>query len=204
MDFVPNHVHRDHPWFQEARGNKRSRYRNWFYWRRNGDYLKFLHFPELPKLNLEHPEAREQIILAAQHWLDRGVAGLRLDHAMGPSLGFWREFRRRLKAHSPDAALIGEVAFWGIEPRHLPTLRLPHKRFYLAAQQQGFDTLAPTMAEYAEVFDGVLDFFISSRCSKGLPTVKRRFRVGANSEAAGPPLCGLSEKLPPAVLPGQS
>ncbi len=158
MDFVPNHIHRDHPWFQSASADKKSRHRPWFYWRKNGGCLNYLDYPELPKLNLDHPDARAETIRAARHWLDCGIDGLRLDHALGPSMGFWREFRRSLKAHHPEVALIGEVAFWGIQPQHLNTLRLPNKRSHLLAQQLGFDVLAPAMREYAGVFDGLLDF----------------------------------------------
>jgi cyclomaltodextrinase len=159
MDFVPNHVHVDHSWFTEARGNKKSRYRDWFYWRKNGDYLKYLDVMELPKLNLDHPEARDQMIRVAKHWLDRGIDGFRLDHALGPSISFWKEFRRAVKRHKADAVLIGEVAFWGIQRPNLATLRIPNKHFHFRAQLLGFDVLQATMREYAGVFDGLLDFY---------------------------------------------
>jgi cyclomaltodextrinase len=158
MDFVPNHVHETHPFFMEARRNKRSRYRDWFYWRKSGAYRTYLSVRELPKLNLEHPDARAHVIGAANHWLDQGISGLRLDHALGPSMGFWQEFRRAIKSRRPETALIGEVAFWGIERRDLATLQLPGKRFYFAAHELGFDVLDATMREYARVFDGLLDF----------------------------------------------
>lgn len=158
MDFVPNHVHDTHPWFLEAKKSKRSRYRKWFYWQRNGDYLKFLDVGELPKLNLDNPEARQEIIKAAKHWMDQGIDAFRLDHALGPSLDFWREFRDRLKHHNGEVALIAEVYFWGIQRQFLNTIYLPDKRFYFLAQQIGFDVLDATMKEYASVFDGLLDF----------------------------------------------
>lgn len=175
MDFVPNHVHRDHPWFQEARANKKSQYRDWFYWRKNGDYLKYLDVAELPKLNLDHPQARSQMIKAARYWMEQGIEGFRLDHALGPSIGFWRQFRHAVKTHKPEAVLIGEVAFWGIQPHHLDTLRLPRKQFHFQAQQLGFDVLQATMREYAGVFDGLLDFYFQkvlklvARSSRRIP-----------------------------------
>lgn len=197
MDFVPNHVHVSHPFFQQARRNRRSRYRDWFYWRKDGSYLCYFDFQELPKLNLDHPDAREHIIAAAQHWLDCGISGLRLDHALGPSLGFWREFRRAVKSHHPDAALIGEVAFWGIERRHLPTLRLPNKRFYFDAQQLGVDVLDATMLEYAEVFDGLLDFHFQKLLKRLVANISSRPSPAAVQKlldqhyAAYPPGCCL-------------
>ena len=158
MDFVPNHVHVSHPFFQAALKDRRSRYRRWFYFNRRGGYLRYLDFDELPKLNLDHPEARVHLMAAAKHWLDRGIDGLRLDHALGPSMHFWRAFRETIKAQHPQAALIGEVCYWGVERRHLATLRLPHKQFYFAAQELGFDVLDAILREYAEVLDGLLDF----------------------------------------------
>jgi glycosidase len=158
MDFVPNHVHVTHPWFQEAKRNKRSPYRHWFYWQRNGDYLKFFGVDEMPKLNLDHPEARKEIIRAAKHWMDQGIDGFRLDFALGPSLDFWREFRDQLKRHDKEVALIAEVYFWRIQRQFLPTINLPDKSFYFLAQQLGLDAMSAAMKEYAEVFDGLLDF----------------------------------------------
>jgi glycosidase len=158
MDFVPNHVHETHPWFLDAKNSPHSHYRDWFYWLRHGDYLKFLNFAELPKLNLDHPEARETLIQAAQFWLDQGIDGFRLDHVIGPSLDFWIEFRRRLKEHRSDTVLFGEAYFWGIPPGCLSTLCLPHKWKYLLMQQLGIDVFDATMREYVEVFDGLLDF----------------------------------------------
>lgn len=158
MDFVANHVHETHPWFVEAKRHQRSPYRDWFYWLRHGDYLKFLNYKELPKLNLDHPAARDEMIGAAKHWLDQGIDGFRLDHALGPSMEFWREFRRQIKQHSRSCALIGEVWLQGINGQMLPTLSLPQKRFYCMACEGGFDMQEEAMREYAEVFDGLLDF----------------------------------------------
>ena len=158
LDFVANHVHRDHPFFQAALADPHSEYRDWFCWDTAGRHLSFLHFRELPKLNLEHPPARQHVIEAAWHWLQQGIDGLRCDHALGPSLAFWAEFRRVLRARAPEAALLGEVAFLGIRRDHLPTLLLPNKAAHFRAQQEKRAVLDATMKEYVDVFDGLLDF----------------------------------------------
>ena len=157
MDFVPNHVSREHPWFVKAK-NRRDPHHDWFYWRPHGDYLKYFDVAELPKLNLDHPAARAEIIRAAKYWLDQGVDGFRLDHAIGPSLDFWRAFRTALKGHNPAVVLIGEVAFGGLREPWLETIQLPNKEFYFAADAGGLDVMDDTLREYVEVFDGLLDF----------------------------------------------
>jgi glycosidase len=158
MDWVPNHVHDSHPFFQEALHRKNSRYRGWFYFDRQGNYLRFLDVACLPKLNLDHPEARRFMIECALQWLDLGVDGFRLDHVLGPSLGFWRDFRDAVKRHKPSAYLVGEALFMGIRRKHLNTLRLPRKYLYFQQTRQGLSVADPVIKEYAGILDGLLDF----------------------------------------------
>lgn len=158
LDWVPNHVHVSHPFFQQALRNKNSRYRHWFYFEPHGRYRCFLGVTELPKLNLDCPEARQYMIQCALKWLDLGVDGLRLDHVLGPSLDFWREFYAAIKRRHPTAFLMGEVLFAGIKQRFLRTIELPHKHQYFRAEQSGHSVLAAVMKEYTAVFDGLLDF----------------------------------------------
>jgi len=105
VDFVPNHVSSDHPWFVEARSSKDSPRRDWFIWadpapdggpptnwtasfteesaweldEATGQYYLHLFLPEQPDVNWANPAVE-----AAQHdvlrfWLDRGVDGFRMD-----------------------------------------------------------------------------------------------------------------------------
>ncbi len=46
-----------------------------------------------------------------QQWLDRGAAGWRMDVAPWVPDDFWREWRRAVKAHRPDAITIAETWF---------------------------------------------------------------------------------------------
>jgi glycosidase len=159
MDWVPNHVHRSHPFFREALARPSSRYRDWFCFGADGTWKSFLDFTDLPKLNLEHPEARRYVIDCALAWLDLGVSGFRLNHVLGPSLGFWRAFRDAVRAHGRSTFLVvGEALFLGVRREHLGTLHLPHKRRHLRDAERGLPVADPVMAEYAGVFDGLLDF----------------------------------------------
>jgi cyclomaltodextrinase len=154
-DFVPNHCSDQHPFFKDAQHNQQSPYRGWFYFTRWPDeYLCFLRVKELPKLNLEHPATRDHIINAAKQWLSLGFDGFRLDHVIGPSRAFWKQFVSEIKEEHPAAILIGEAWMKGIKRQELRTLKITKK--YLkwlagAAPESLFK-------EYIGVLDGVLDF----------------------------------------------
>ena len=73
-------------------------------------YECFAYEGRMPKLDTSNPEAREYLCRVGEHWLrEYDVDGWRLDVADEVDDGFWREFRRRVKAVKPDALLIGEV-----------------------------------------------------------------------------------------------
>lgn len=159
-DFVPNHCSREHPHFQEALKSRASKYRKWFYFERNGDsprdddYLCFLSYDELPKLNMNHEPARKHVIDAAKKWLDLGLDGYRLDHVIGIEHEHWEEFTREIKNEHPDAVLLGEAWMKGIKFSELETLRVPgkHLKWVLGAESVNL------LKAYTDVLDGVLDF----------------------------------------------
>lgn len=111
VDFVPNHLSAKSPIFKGAQKGKQSKYRDWFIFKNTADdYLSFLDVKHIPKVNVENKEAREYVISAAKYWVKEfEIDGYRLDHAIGPSLGFWKEFRREIKKINKDFALIGEA-----------------------------------------------------------------------------------------------
>ena len=154
-DFVPNHCSKLHPFFQEAQENKYSNYRKWFYFQKWPDkYLCFLHFPELPKINLDYPPARKHIIDAALYWLKFDLDGYRLDHVIGPSHKFWKIFTKEIRKEFPNAILIGEAWMEGIKFSDLKTIKMSGRYFkkFLGASS---DSL---LRSYIGILDGVLDF----------------------------------------------
>lgn len=154
-DFVPNHCSWKHPFFIDAQKNRNSRYSLWFYFRRwPDDYLCFLSFRELPKINLEHGPAGEHIIKSAKYWLALGFDGYRLDHVIGPKHEFWQAFRKEIKKDYPDAVLIGEAWMQGIKFSELKTVNV-RKKFLKWLPGASSDNL---LIEYAGELDGVLDF----------------------------------------------
>jgi cyclomaltodextrinase / maltogenic alpha-amylase / neopullulanase len=110
LDFVPNHWSHLHPTFQDAIHNPDSPYRDWYFFTQWPDrYLSFFDVPELPKINLRNPAARQHMLDAARYWLEFGVDGYRVDHAIGPSPDFWADLRRVTRAAKPDCLTFGEV-----------------------------------------------------------------------------------------------
>jgi glycosidase len=154
-DFVPNHCSKSHPFFQEATQHEKSPYRNWFCfadWPKK--YLRFLSVDELPKINLSYEPARQHIIDASLYWLGKGLDGFRLDHVIGPSHQFWKQFSQRIKQDYPQVTLIGEAWMQGISFQELTTVNTPwkHLKWLLGSSSDWL------LGSYQSVLDGVLDF----------------------------------------------
>lgn len=104
MDLVVNHTSDQHPWFQSARRDKGSKYRNWYTWSKKhpSDYKKGMVFPGVqkstwshdkvarewyfhrfyefqPDLNMANPDVRTEIQRIMGYWLELGVSGFRVD-----------------------------------------------------------------------------------------------------------------------------
>ncbi len=104
VDLVVNHTSDRHPWFQAARKDPKSPYRDWYVWskKRPGDYNKGMVFPGVqkatwtrdpvagefyfhrfydfqPDLNTENPAVRNEILRIMGFWLQLGVCGFRMD-----------------------------------------------------------------------------------------------------------------------------
>jgi alpha-glucosidase len=104
MDFVPNHTSDEDPWFKESRSSRTNPKRDWYIWRdgkgpgqppnnwqswfghsawqfdpTTGQYYYHHFYVQQPDLNWRNPEVRKAMYDAMRFWLDRGVAGFRLD-----------------------------------------------------------------------------------------------------------------------------
>ena len=154
-DFVPNHCSKEHPFFKDAQLNKNSPYYDWFYFTKwPNQYFCFLSVREIPKINLDNPEARRHIIDAAKYWLSNGFDGFRLDHVIGPKHSFWLQFKEEIKNRYPNAVLIGEAWMMGIKRKELITINIQNK-FLKWLFGAASDSL---FKEYVGELDGVLDF----------------------------------------------
>lgn len=104
MDLVTNHTSDQHPWFRQARQNPASPYRSWYVWskerpkkwdkgmvfpgvqkdvwtfdRQAGEYYYHRFYAFQPDLNMQNPAVQQEMRRIVRHWLDREVAGFRVD-----------------------------------------------------------------------------------------------------------------------------
>jgi maltose alpha-D-glucosyltransferase/alpha-amylase len=104
IDLVVNHTSERHPWFQSARSERDSPFRDWYVWadepqddgsmtetfpgeqggvwtydRKTGQHYLHRFFPHQPDLNVANPAVRAEIARIAGFWLELGVSGFRLD-----------------------------------------------------------------------------------------------------------------------------
>jgi cyclomaltodextrinase len=121
LDGVFNHASRGFFQFNHILENgPQSPYLEWFVverWplhpydrRRPANYRAWWHNRELPAFNTDAPAVREFLLGVAQHWVEFGIDGWRLDvpeEIDDPP--FWREFRRRVRQANPEAYLVGEI-----------------------------------------------------------------------------------------------
>jgi maltose alpha-D-glucosyltransferase/alpha-amylase len=104
MDLVVNHTSDQHRWFQEARRDRNSPYRDWYIWSKKrppgwnkgmvfpgvqkstwtrdkvaGEYYFHRFYDFQPDLNMDNPEVRTEIRRIIGYWLQMGVEGFRVD-----------------------------------------------------------------------------------------------------------------------------
>ena len=103
MDLVVNHCSDQHVWFQKALKDPEGEYGQYFYFRKGKDgrapsnyrsyfggncwepvkgtdyYYFHMFAKEQPDLNWENPKVRESVYRMVNWWLDKGLAGFRID-----------------------------------------------------------------------------------------------------------------------------
>lgn len=103
-DLVLNHTSDQHPWFQSARTDRRSLYRDYYVWADSdtkyggariifldteksnwswdesaGQYFWHRFYKCQPDLNFDNPRVQDEMINVIKFWLDLGVDGFRVD-----------------------------------------------------------------------------------------------------------------------------
>lgn len=152
-DFVPNHCHEQHPFFQDALKNGKKR--DWFYFRNDNSYAHFLGHCELPKLNLKNQETVNYLKNVATELALCGVDGIRIDHAIGVPFDFLRLLRASVKRVNPQIIVFGEVL--PVDSNYIDDveLRTKERREQIIQKCINQDDL---QLDYSDTLDGVLDF----------------------------------------------
>lgn len=109
MDLVVNHTSDEHEWFQQARSSRDNKFRDYYIWKDAAGYDNdgtplppnnwisafapsawewdegteqfYLHLfsKKQPDLNWDNPAVRQEVYDIMRFWLDKGVAGFRMD-----------------------------------------------------------------------------------------------------------------------------
>ncbi|MBP2558012.1 maltose alpha-D-glucosyltransferase/alpha-amylase [Neorhizobium galegae] len=104
IDLVVNHTSNEHPWFQDARSDPKSRYRDWYVWsdKKPANANEGMVFPGVqkttwtydekakqyyfhrfyefqPDLNTSNPHVQAEILKIMGFWVQLGVSGFRMD-----------------------------------------------------------------------------------------------------------------------------
>jgi len=202
LDLVPNHTSDRHPWFLESRSSRDNPRRDWYIWRdpapdggppnewqsafkgsawewdeHTGQYYFHAFLKEQPDLDWRNPQVRAAMHDVLRFWLQRGVAGFRIDviwllakgvelepgqpaqeDGIGgdqPAVHAYIAELRALAGEFDDALLVGELY---LEPERLMAyygtrgegLQLPFN-FQLVEQPWDAQTLSPIIARYEEL-----------------------------------------------------
>ena len=146
MDLVVNHTSSEHPWFVQARASRDNPFRDFYVWRdaptdmssifggsawtldeASGQYYLHLFTDAQPDLNWANPRLRQAIYRMMNWWLDRGIAGFRMDvidligkeiergiTTNGAQLHTYLQEMNRATFGARDALTVGET--WGADP----------------------------------------------------------------------------------------
>lgn len=171
-DMVPNHVSSKHPYFLETKDNPDSKYRNWFFFNENNDYLSFLHYKELVKLNLDNQDTFDHVLQSAEKWLELGIDGYRVDHIIGLSNENVLKLINGLKSKYQNSVYIGEAWMYGIKYADLKTIRIPRKWLIRVLGMYGSELL---YKNYQNLLDGVLDFKTANLLEKFVLTGREKY-----------------------------
>lgn len=139
IDLVINHSSTQHPWFVDARSGPNASYRDWYRWsdtppgyqgpwgqnvwhNSSSGFYYGVFWDQMPDLNYENPEVRQEIFDLADYWLEEvGIDGFRIDAVkylyedgaqlenLSATFDFFRDFRAHYQTVKPKAFAVGEA-----------------------------------------------------------------------------------------------
>jgi glycosidase len=118
FDIALNHVSVEHPWFQKALKDPKSKERSWFKFDKKGNYQCWWGYHTLPELQLNNPELQQMLFLGKSNvlafWLDKGFDGIRLDCANDLTHETCDQIVESIRPRYPQAAIIGELCTYSV------------------------------------------------------------------------------------------
>jgi alpha-amylase len=139
IDLVINHTSSHHPWFEQAKNDPNSTYRDWYIWSETDPgylgpwgervwhssptgFYYGIFVADMPDLNYKNPAVTQQMNEVVSFWLqDVGVDGFRLDAAKhliengamqentAGTHEWYKAFRSSYKNDNPQAMTVGEL-----------------------------------------------------------------------------------------------
>ncbi|HEX9063786.1 MAG TPA: alpha-amylase family protein [Streptosporangiaceae bacterium] len=156
VDLVMNHTSSQHPWFQQARRDRQSRYRGYYRWSDEkqaepaevafpgeqtstwtfdkvaGQWYMHRYYDFMPELNITDPDVRDEMNKVLGFWLELGISGFRVD-----SLPFMIETAGTSSRDQPVSYLRSLIEF--TERRRGNAIFLGEANVGPAEQQQYFE-----------------------------------------------------------------
>lgn len=163
LDLAINHTSNQHEWFlqfKEARtnGDTENRFYDYYscvtaeeklggiqYQKIEGVdcYYECNFSGDMPELNFDNPEVRDEILSLAKYYLDLGVDGFRFDAIkyiyygdMARSVDFWEWYMEELRKINPDIYCVGEC--WSGETEILDYYNAMNCFNFAMSQAEGF------------------------------------------------------------------
>ena len=156
LDGVFNHSGVDFFAFRDLREQgEKSMYKDWFFPKKfpievaegQQTYVGWAGVIHMPKLNQDHPPAREYFQDIGRYWIrEFGIDAWRLDVANEVSQDFWRAWRKAIREVDPQCYILGEnwgdSSAWLQGDQHDATMNYPWRQAALAFFGEGSLTAA--------------------------------------------------------------
>lgn len=141
LDLVLNHTSSNHQWFKtfqaaHQNGNTSNKYYNYYSYFKQGEwgsgvgvtkisgtdeYYECTFSSDMPELNYDNPEVRQEVVDIAKYYLDLGIDGFRFDAVKyiyygdtNKNVAFWDWYMDELRKIKPDIYCVGED--WSGDP----------------------------------------------------------------------------------------
>jgi alpha-glucosidase len=162
LDLVPNHTSSEHIWFVESRSSQTSPYRDYYVWadaladgsppnnwvddtgepawtwdERTAQYYMHNFLAAQPDLNWWNPLVHSEFDRLMAFWLDRGVAGFRIDVANGLYHDrLLRDNPEHPRAHIGDAEIQGRYGIQHVHNFNQPQVHEVYRHWRVLAEQR--------------------------------------------------------------------